>query len=140
MPDKPIIVTDGDYLILTLKHQMRHSARNIGRFRISITSIADPEFIAKIPANLRPLLDVPYAQRTETQNANLATAYRAVSPLLDPIRQQRATLEEQLKALGISTAMIMHEQPGFARPSAYIRERGTFTSPANSSMQTYPAR
>ncbi len=38
-------------------------------------------------------------------------------------------LKKQLDDLGIATAMIMRESPGFARPSAYLRERGTFTSP-----------
>ena len=40
-----------------------------------------------------------------------------------------AGLEKDLAQLGIPTAMVMREGPGSARPSAYIRERGTFTSP-----------
>jgi hypothetical protein len=41
-----------------------------------------------------------------------------------------AALEKDLDHLGIPTAMIMREQPGASvRPAAYIRERGTFTSP-----------
>ncbi len=34
-----------------------------------------------------------------------------------------------MEKLGIVTAMVMRERSGFERPSAYIRERGTFMSP-----------
>jgi hypothetical protein len=129
LPGTPIDNTTGNVLIITLKHRMRHASRNIGRFRISITSVADPSFIARIPASLRPLLDVPEAQRTQEQKEKLAIAYREVSPLLDSIRKQIASLKQEVDKLGIVTAMVMREQPGYARPSANIRERGTFTSP-----------
>jgi cytochrome c553 len=131
LPGTPIDNTAGNVLIITLKHQMRHASRNIGRFRMSVTSIAEPSFIAKIPATVRPLLDVPDAQRSQEQKEKLAAAYRAVSPLLDPTRKQIVSLKEQVDKLGIVTAMVMREQPAFVRPSAYIRERGTFTSPGD---------
>ncbi|MBV9937951.1 MAG: DUF1553 domain-containing protein [Acidobacteriaceae bacterium] len=129
IPTQPVSVSDSSVLVLTLKHQMRHASRNIGHFRISVTSTADPAFIAKIPATVRPLLNTPEGQRTPAQKEAIAAAYRAVSPLLDPTRQQMALLKEQAQALGITKAMVMREEPGFLRPSAYIRERGTFTSP-----------
>jgi hypothetical protein len=54
-----------------------------------------------------------------------------VSPLLDATRTQISSLQKQLKDLGIVTAMVMSEQPSFTRPAAYIRERGSFTSPGD---------
>lgn len=131
LPETPLTNTAGKVLIITLKHRMRHASRNIGRFRISVTSVAEPSFIAKIPATVRPLLDVPGTQRSQDQKEKLAAAYREVSPLLDPPRKQIASLKDEVDKLGIVTAMVMGEQPGFARPSAYIRERGTFTSPGD---------
>lgn len=110
-------------LAITMKHEMRHSSRNIGRFRISVTTAADPAFIARIPASVRPFLG------TDQQREQMSKAYRSVSPLLDDTRRQLAGLQKQLKDLGIVTAMVMSEEPGFVRPAAYIRERGTFTSP-----------
>jgi hypothetical protein len=131
LPETPIDNTTGNVLIITLKHRMRHASRNIGRFRISVASVAEPNFIAKIPATVRPLLDVPESERSQEQKEKLAAAYRAVSPLLDPTRKQIASLKEEVDKLGIVTAMVMREQQGFARPSANIRERGTFTSPGD---------
>ncbi len=129
VPEKPFGDPAGSVLIITLKHQMRHSSRNIGRFRISITSAADPAFTLKIPATVRPLLDVAVDQRSAVDKEKLSSAYRDVSPLLDPTRKQISGLQDELKKLGIVTAMVMQEQPTFTPPAAYIRERGTFTSP-----------
>ncbi len=93
LAEKPFDTAADNVLIITMKHQMRHASRNIGRFRISVTSIAEPSFIAKIPATVRPLLDIPDTQRTQEQKEKLAAAYRDVSPLLDPTRKQIETFE-----------------------------------------------
>jgi mono/diheme cytochrome c family protein len=126
IPDKPI---SGDVLVITLKHEMRHSARNIGHFRISVTQSKDPEFVVSIPAALRPVLDIPRDQRTGKRQEELSAAYRSVAPDFDSTRQQIAELEKALKSLDVNTAMVMREKAAGVRPSAYIRERGTYTSP-----------
>ena len=128
VPDKPFGFPGGTILTFTLKHEMRHASRNIGCFQLSISPAADPEFVVRIPARLRPLLDIPAPRRTPEQAKMLAAAYRAVSPLLEPTREQIARLQAELDKLGIVKAMIMRERPGNGRPSAYIRERGSFTS------------
>ena len=128
IPESPFGFSGGTVLTITLKHQMRHASRNIGRFRLSVTSTNDPEFIVRIPATVHPLVDVPATQRTKEDAATLATAYRAIAPTLDPTRKQISQLKDEVKKLGIDTAMVMREEPGFVRPAAYIRERGTFTS------------
>jgi hypothetical protein len=128
VPDKPFGFPGGTILTITLKHEMRHATRNIGRFRLSVSNSPDPSFVVRIPARVRPLLDIPASQRTPEQTETLATAYRAVSPLLDPTRKQIAGLQDELEKLGIVTAMIMRERPSSTRPAAYIRERGSFMS------------
>lgn len=128
VPAEPFGYPGGTVLTIAMKHQMKHATRNIGRFRLSITGHADPEFIARIPADLRPLLAAPAAKRTPDQQKSLSAAYRAVSPLLDATRKQIAQLEKSQKDLGIATAMILEEKPGQIRPAAYIRERGSFMS------------
>jgi hypothetical protein len=107
---------------------MRHTSRNIGRFRISVTTTQDPIFIVQIPATLRPVLDVPINRRTAEDKEKLAAAYRGVAPALESTRKELEERKSDLKKLGIVAAMTMREESGFARPAAYIRERGTFTS------------
>lgn len=128
VPEKPFGFPGGTILTITLKHEMRHASRNIGRFRLSVTTSDAPEFVVKIPARSRPLLDVPEQKRTTEETQKLAAAHRAVAASLEPTRKQIAKLQEELENLGIVTAMIMRERSGIARPAAYIRERGSFTS------------
>jgi hypothetical protein len=129
VPKEPFGELDGSVLIITLKHQMRHASRNIGRFRIAVTTSADPMLAVQIPAAVRPLLNIPESQRTVEQRKQVSVAFRAATPVLDSTRKQIEGLNADLKKLDIPTAMVMHEQADFTRPSAYIRERGTFTSP-----------
>ncbi len=119
----------GSKLTFTIRHEMRKTSRNIGRFRLSVTALPDPGFIVQVPASLRAVLNKPVADRTPEQKEKLSAAYRLVAPSLDGTRKQLANLKKDLDKLGIATAMIMREKPGYARPAAYLRERGTFTSP-----------
>ncbi len=128
IPSEPIAVAPGSVLTITMKHLMRHSSRNVGRFRLSATAANDPELVVELPARLRPVLAISPDRRTVEQKQNLAAAYRQVAPSLDAARKQMADLRRDLRKLGIASAMTVSEDAGFARPSTYIRERGTFTS------------
>ena len=64
-----------------MKHQMRHSSRNVGRFRIAVTSVTDPAWSAKLPARLWPVLDMKPEQRTAKQSESLEAAYREAEPI-----------------------------------------------------------
>ena len=67
------------------------------------------------------------AQRTQSQKDKVSAAYRVVSPLLDSTREQMAGLQKQMEALGIVTAMVMNEEPSFARPGGvYSRARHVY--------------
>jgi hypothetical protein len=118
---------------------MRHASRNLGRFRLSVTSSADPKFIAQIPARARPIVDIPAAQRTPEQKNQLAAAYRGIAPLLQPDRDKLAELKKQVDQLGIVTAMVMREKQSYQRPSTAIHNRGAFLSPADKVFADVPS-
>jgi Protein of unknown function (DUF1553)/Protein of unknown function (DUF1549)/Planctomycete cytochrome C len=126
--DKPFGFPGGANLTIRMKHQMRHSSRNVGRFRIAVTSATNSGSSAALNARLWPVLEMNPEQRSVKQTESLASAYRELSPLLDPERKQLADLRTDLKKLGIATAMVMEEKPGLIRPATYIRERGSFMS------------
>lgn len=128
IPEKPFGFEHGTALTIRLQHNMRRASRNIGRFRLSVTSLADPKDIVNIPAKLRPVLDIPAAQRTAQQKESLAAAYRSIAPLLQPTRDRIADLQQQLKNLGIATSLVMEERPSFERPVTFMRIRGSFLS------------
>jgi hypothetical protein len=128
IPDKPFGFAGGTLLTIRMKHNMRFSKCGIGRFRISVSSMADPNLVVTVPAKLRKALDLAPAQRTEQQTADLAAAYRTLAPLLQPVRDQKAKLEKQDADLGIATSLVMGERNSFERPCTNIHIRGSFLS------------
>lgn len=116
-------------LTIRLKHNMRRAARNLGRFRLSTTSIEKPLGIVRLPARLYPVLDIALSDRTEEQATDVAAVHRSVAPLLDPVRERVAELEQALDALAIPTTLVLEERDSHARPSTPLRVRGSFMSP-----------
>jgi len=138
VPEGPVRC-EGATLTFRLKHEMRRAARNIGRFRISVTGSDDPARIARLPARLRPVLDVPPSDRSEEEKAALARVHRSLTPLLEPVRARIAELEEELVALGIVNALVMRERQDYERPSTPLRVRGSFMSPGERVYAEVPA-
>jgi mono/diheme cytochrome c family protein len=138
MPDKPFGFASGTLLTIRLKHEMRHASRNVGRFRLSVTSIADPASIARLPARVAPILEIPPAQRTAEQKNQLAAAYRAISSLLQPTRDGLAEAKKSLKNLGILTALIMRERNSEV-PSTYMHIRGSYLAVGEKVTAAVPA-
>ncbi|MBI1940526.1 MAG: DUF1553 domain-containing protein [Acidobacteria bacterium] len=139
IPDKPFGFDGGTALTIRLKHAMRHAVRNIGRFRLSLATDAEPERITSVPARLRPVLDFPPAQRTEEQKSELAALYRSMTPLLKPTRDRIAELKKSLEGLGIVTTMVLRERASFERPVTHLRIRGSFLSPGERVTSAVPA-
>ncbi len=139
IPDKPFGFDHGTALTIRLKHEMRHSARNLGRFRLSLTSAADPASIVRVPARVRPILDIPVARRTEEQRNAAASAFRSITPLLKPTRDRVVELQKEREKLAIVTALVMHERQSYERPWTYLRVRGSFLSPGEKVYAGVPA-
>jgi len=131
IPDKPFGFAGGTVLTIRMKHDMAFSKCGIGRFRLSVTSMANPRIVASVPARVRNVLDLPPVQRTEKQSADLAAAYRAIAPLLQPARDKKKELEKQDSELGIATTLVMGERNSFERPCTNLHIRGAFLSVAD---------
>ncbi|HET9180281.1 MAG TPA: PSD1 and planctomycete cytochrome C domain-containing protein [Terriglobia bacterium] len=128
VPEKPFGFPAGTKLTIRLTHGMRHTTRNIGRFRLSVTTSQNPAAITQVPARMVPVLDKPSSERSEKEKGDLAAVFRSIAPSLQPARDQVAKLEKSVEDLGIVTALVMGEQGSFERPSTYVRIRGTFSS------------
>jgi hypothetical protein len=138
IPDKPFGLGPGTLLTIRLKHEMRHASRNIGRFRLSVTSISDPASIARLPARVAPILEIPPAERTAEQRNQLAAAYRAISPLLQPTRDRLAEAKKSLQNLGILTSLIVRERNADV-PSTYMHVRGSYLAVGDKVYAAVPA-
>jgi hypothetical protein len=126
IPTRPFGSARGTALTIRLKFLGGSLGQGIGRFRISVTSDADPLRIVKLPARLRPVLEKPGAGRTAKERDDLSAQFRALTPLLKAQRDRLAKLRDQLKELGITTALIMREKKSTVAPATNIRERGNF--------------
>jgi hypothetical protein len=128
VPEKQFGDERGTLLTIRLKHQMLHAARNIGRFRLSVTTMANPLSTVQLAARLRPVLDMIAGARSPEERNQLAAAYRSIAPQLQPTRDQMAKLNKDLNGLGIVTALIVRERPGSDRPSTDLHIRGAYLS------------
>src|SRR5215471_62766 len=139
LPQEPFGFDGGTLMLIRLKHNLRKSARNIGRFRLSVSSIPDPRSIVVVPAKLRQVLEIPLGQRTDEQKKAASAVFRSVAKLLKPVRAEKKELEKSLGDLGIVTALIMGEGRSFERPSTNIRIRGSFLSKGDRVYAGVPA-
>jgi hypothetical protein len=139
IPERPIVSPRGTPLRITMRHGMRHAVRNIGRFRISVTSTSSPLLVLQVPAQLRPVLAIAPGKRTTADQERLDAAYRRIAPSLDKAREELAAAQKKLNDLGIVTAQIMRDKPNFLRPATYIRERGSFLSKGDLVYADVPA-
>ena len=118
--DKPVEVT------IRLKFLAGGLCQGIGRVRLSVTDSETPLKLVKAPADLKLVIAKPAAERTEKQKRDLAAHFRSTTPLLKAERDRLKDLQDSVKNLGIITALVMQEKPGFDRPSGWVRERGNF--------------
>ncbi len=137
--EKPFSFIGGTTLTIKLKHLAGAVGQGIGRFRLSVITSTDPSKITKISAALKPVLATPANQRTAKQQQDLASLHRAQTPLLKADRDRLEGLQKSLKDLGIVTALIVGENPGYERPSAPFRNRGSFLSPGEKVFADVPA-
>ena len=139
LPEKPFGFEHGTLLSIRLRHNLRKSARNLGRFRLSVTSIPDTRAVVAVPARLRPVLNIPVGQRTEEQRKMISAVFRSVTEILEPERADKKKLEKALGDLGIVTALTMGEKSGFERPETNVRIRGSFLSKGDKVYAGVPA-
>ncbi len=121
----------GTIVTVRLEHLDGTIGQGIGCFRVAATSGADPEVGAALPARLRPVLALAASARTESQQQELSSAFRATTPLLADARDALGAARKALVDLQIPSTLVMKERHSFERPSYELRERGAFTARAD---------
>jgi hypothetical protein len=136
---EPLRLEPNAVLTVKLKHLGGSLNQAIGRFRLSVTSEAEPKKTVSISARLRPVLAMPEALRSEKQRTDLSAQFRALTPSLKPERDRLEKLRDELKALKITPALVMQERPSYDRPATFFRERGSFLNKADKVFASTPA-
>ncbi|MGH9938803.1 MAG: DUF1553 domain-containing protein, partial [Blastocatellia bacterium] len=129
--------------VATLTIRLRHLGgslnQGMGRFRLSITTTDEPKRVVSISAKLRPILSIPPPERARKQSEDLSAQFRASTPTLKPDRDHLEKLRDEMKALNITTALVMRERQGYERPATFFRERGGFLNKGEKVFATTPA-
>ena len=136
---KPFDADSGATLTIKLKHLGGSLNQGMGHFRLSVTTTDEPKRVVGVSARLRPILLIPLAERSRKQREDLSTQFRAVTPLLKPERDRLEKLRDEMKALNITTALVMQERQGYERPSTFFRERGSFLNKGEKMFASTPA-
>ncbi len=137
--EKPFGPGSGATLTIRLKYLGGSLNQGMGRFRLSITTTDEPRRIVSVPARLRPILSIPLSERSLKQREGLSAHFRAATPLLKADRDHLENLRGEMRALNITTALVMQERPGYERPSTFFRERGGFLNKGEKVFAATPA-
>jgi hypothetical protein len=139
IPDQALTVGADGLLRVTIVQTSEMKGMNLGRFRISVTSAANPKFVLDIPGELRPILSIAPEARNAKQAKDLTAYYRTVAVDLAPVRKKIAELRGQIEDLLIPTALILAEDNKVPHPSTYIRMRGAYVSKGDMVEADVPA-
>jgi hypothetical protein len=98
---EPLAVTPGLKLSVHLRHESSYARHNLGRFRLSLTSVHKPTLsgAADVPAEIATILNVERPQRSEQQRDTLLRHYRSIAPQLEPLRKDIAATDQRREAL-----------------------------------------
>jgi hypothetical protein len=87
---------EGSKLIVRLKHQSQYPQHNIGRFRLSTTTLDKPSLNGiGVPQDIAELVKLPAEKRSREQQEKLAAYYRGKAPELAPLRKELAKVEKE---------------------------------------------
>jgi hypothetical protein len=137
--EKPFDAVSGATLTIRLKYLGGSLNQGMGRFRLSVTTTDEPRRIVSVPARVRPVLSIPPSERSGKQREDLSAQFRAASTLLKADRDRLEKLRSEMRALNITTALVMQERPGYERPSTFFHERGSFLNKSEKVFAATPA-
>jgi mono/diheme cytochrome c family protein len=136
---EPQEIAKGATIRISIVQNSDFTGQTLGRFRASVTGAKDPTMIVKLRPRLRSVLAMKKDQRSPESAKELAEFFRTVATSLEPLRDELRERKNELDRLGIVTAMIMREEPGYERPSDYVRIRGGFASKGEKVFANVPA-
>jgi mono/diheme cytochrome c family protein len=137
--EKPFDADSGATLTIRLKYLGGSLNQGMGRFRLSVTTTDEPRRIVSVPARMRPVLSISPSERSGKQREDLSAQFRAASTLLKADRDRLEKLRSEMRALNITTALVMQERPGYERPSTFFHERGSFLNKSEKVFAATPA-
>lgn len=133
----PFGFAGGTRLTIRLRHDSALPQQVLGRFRLAVTSAADPGRSAKVPVALQSVLQTHAEARTEAQRRALREYFRSIDPELEPVRERLAGLREFWSELTSPSTLVMKEQTEARK--THILVRGSFLTKGKEVRPGVPA-
>ena len=123
--DKPVAVPEHASIVVTMRHDSQHANHNLGRFRLSVSGIAD----AKLSTGERRLQDalaIEPSKRSKAENALVAAAHRESVPRHAELRKLISDRENELNSnrKGLPQVMVMQDMD--KKRKTYMLEVGVY--------------
>ncbi len=141
--EKPLSLQQPSELTIRIRHRSQFGDHNIGRFRISATSVPRGDVVLDNKQSLAPeiakILQIDPVKRTPEQLKTLTAAYRAepssaIKQAGDKLQAAKTELQDYRDYL--PTTMVMRE----AKPrDAYVLVRGEYDKPSEKVSRGLPA-
>jgi hypothetical protein len=139
---KPVDVKAGETLTVRLDHRSKYPRREVGRFRLSITSMENPDFQSTLgmPADVVKAIGTKPERRNAKQNTRLAEYHGSVAEETKELRRELTQAGKTLKQFeqdSTTYVMVMQEmdQPRETR----VLNRGVYNQPGQSVTAAVPA-
>ena len=136
----------GSSLSISLLQNLDNPQHTLGRFRLSVTDSPRPvRGDQSSPPQIAALLAVTADQRSDQQKTELATYYRSIAPILEPMRRQLADLQKSRKELDaripstLVTASVAPRMVRILRRGNWMDESGEEVTPAFPAIFSVPA-
>jgi mono/diheme cytochrome c family protein len=110
--ERPVEPPVGAKLQVSLAFESKFAQHQLGRFRLSLTSAANPAAASTLPDAVAAALAVPRDERTAEQTGEIRKHYREqVSPVIRGLKAELAALTTRRDSLDaqIPTSMVMQE-------------------------------
>lgn len=144
LPAAPVVMPEGTLVIVRLFHQSNFGDHNVGRFRISSTSL-EPALVKLdggpgLPGDLLAILSTDPAARDEAGRKALEKWFRDNAD--HPVKRTAAALAAAKKRradfeMALPSVMVMKEKP--APREAFVLNRGEYDRPADQVDRHLPA-
>ncbi len=129
---EPAGFEQGTTLTITLRNRSKKKSANLGRFRLSVTTSAEP---VSLPDDVRGILSISEGRRSTELASRLFAYYRSIAPELAEVRKQIAELKKSEPQF--PKTMVMQEK---VEPrETYIHIRGSFLNEGEKVTAAVPA-
>jgi hypothetical protein len=140
LASKPVALSAGSRLVVTIEQQSKHDHHTLEHFRVTTTDDARVAEHLRTPADVLAALATPEAERNPAQHKRLAEYFaRNLAPELKSERARALAVRKQIDDLAENTVPILRELPADKRRKTNVHIRGNYLSPGDEVTEGTPA-